>query len=103
MQEPRRQAENFLKQAAGQPNYALALLQARPVRPPVLETLLALAQMQWEVGGLEATIPPPMTDCMADSLLQLVSMSDVELQVRQAASVSFKNHLKYHWVSRSRA
>lgn len=51
---PRKRAEDFLKQAANQPNYGV-------------------------------------------TVLQLVAAQGVDFQIRLAAAVNFKNHVKYHW------
>jgi hypothetical protein len=37
------------------------------------------------------------------SCMQVVANGELDPSIRQAASVSFKNHVKFHWVGTSEA
>eukprot|EP00850_Spirogloea_muscicola_P008170 SM000043S15798 [mRNA] locus=s43:232850:238627:+ [translate_table: standard] len=107
--EPRRSAEAYLKQAADQVRSSLAaglsgLNSTRtPRRPVALFPATALRDEAWRHGVAADGIPSPF-DIVASlqpgygiTVLSLLTTEGVSDQVRQAAAVNFKNHVKYRW------
>lgn len=92
LQELIKQAEAYLKQAATQPGYGILVLKASA------EAMVQEPSRRRRRGRLCATARPLLPTLRAVCPAQLIATEGVPLEVRQAAAVNFKNHIKYHWV-----
>ena len=63
--------------------------------------MLCLSRVVTQDGGAYVLAFPPSSDSSPTPShlpAQVVAHSGLDASVRQAAAVSFKNHVKYHWV-----
>ena len=95
-----KQAEQQLAQLASQPNYGIAVLRVRTanVVPPRPGSRCLLAPPEARLLlMMTSQHRKELSACIRPCHRQVVAAEGTPAEVRQAAAVNFKNHVKRHW------
>ena len=98
LQDIRKQAEENIKHASKQPGFALAVLQVK-YSQLLSSSLVSYYYYHSEFEGCHVDqlhCVPILT--VVGTILKVVA-TESPIEIRQAAAVNFKNHVKYNWVS----